>query len=159
MPLSDAQLPTLKAAIVAGGALYDFPMSADGDAEIRKILNSIDPQPWVIWHSAVTAAMWAKAILRGGTQLDGLSQSKRDSLLWACDRTLDCTDSVVRAAIDDYCGTQNTLKAELQAVQKRNATRGQRVFSTGTGTSASPATSTYEFPLTDEDVHKARALP
>ena len=55
-------------------------------------------------------------------------------------KTHDARDGFTEAAINDMCGGQNTLKAALLAGAKRNATVLEKVFSTGTGSSVSPAT-------------------
>jgi hypothetical protein len=71
---------------------------------------------------------------------------------------LNPANPAVRAALDDFCGSQNTLKAALQAAEKRNATRAEKLFSTGTGSTASPATMSFEGQLTYQQVEAAKAL-
>ena len=111
--------------------------------------------------TSVTAVEWRAAIIGGGGagQLDALTASKRDSLLWTVSDVLNPSVAAIRAALDDFCGSQNTLKAAIQTVQKRTATRGEKLLSTGTGSTVSPATMGYEGTLTYQDVEAALALP
>ena len=63
------------------------------------------------------------------------------------------TVAASRAAIDDLCGSQNVLKAALQAVQRGNCTRAQSLLATGTGTAASPALLTYAGSISTAEVN------
>lgn len=98
----------------------------------------------VVWRTVLSPEMARAAIIEGATQLDALTVGKRDSLFWLCSGNINPSVPSVRAAIDDLCGTQNTLKGALQGAQKRFATRAEKVLSSGTGTAASPATLTHE---------------
>lgn len=102
------------------------------------------PTTHVVWRTVLSPEMARAAIIGGATQLDALTVGKRDSLFWLCSGNLNPSTPSVRAAIDDLCGTQNTLKSALQAAQKRFATRAEKALASGTGTTASPATLTYE---------------
>lgn len=62
----------------------------------------------------------------------------------------------MRAAIDDLCGSQNTLKAALLAAEKRTCTVAEKVLSTGSGTNASPATLGWEGVLSGNDMSAIR---
>lgn len=152
--LTPAQLAQLKADILADPAFIGV-----FDAEVAAAYNLPASPTWTVWRTSVTALEWRAAIIGGGgaAQLDGLSASKREALLWAVSDTLNPSNANVRTALDDFCGSQNTLKAAVQVVQKRSATRSEKLFSTGTGSVASPATMGYEGPLTCQDVEAARA--
>lgn len=65
----------------------------------------------------------------------------RDAL--ADNRDLDNT-SALRTALDDLCGTQNTLKTAIRDAQKRPGTRAESTLASGAGTSADPATLGWE---------------
>lgn len=153
------QLTVLKTDILADPTLSAWAATGRMASEIAAEYNKAAAPAFVVWRTNVTADEWAMAIIGGGGahQLDGLTASKRDSLLWACNRTLSPADPEVRAALDDFCGSQNTLKAAISAVQKRNATRAEKLLATGTGSSASPATLTFEGQLTYQDVEAALA--
>lgn len=161
MALTPEQLAILKADIAADPVLAAWAATGRMAQEIADVYNSTASPAWTVWRTSVAADEWAQAIIGGGgaTQLDALTGSKREALLWACERTLDPSQVMVRAALDDFCGSQNTLKAAVQAAQKRTATRAEKLFSTGTGSPASPATLGYEGPIAYSDVDAALRLP
>jgi hypothetical protein len=151
MALTPAQLSTLKAAIIADPTAG--PIRTAGDSVLLLAWCNEDSTK-VVWRTAMTTGMSRIAIINGATQLDALTVGKRDSLLWLCQVDLNPTLPAVRAAIDDLCGTQNTLKSALQAAQKRFATRAEAVFATGTGTTQSPADLVFEGQVAQDDANK-----
>jgi len=139
MNLNEQQKATLKTAIQGTPALNQ--LYIDGDlGGLANALNADTSPAFVVWRETYTAAQKAAAILTAITQLDGLAANKRDVVMWWAAQTHDARDGFTEAAINDMCGSQNTLKAALLAGAKRNATVLEKVFSTGTGTSVSPAT-------------------
>lgn len=161
MPLTQQQLTALKADILADPVLSQWAATGRMAQEIADAYNAAADPAWVVWRTSVTTEEWRVAIIGGGGagQLDALTASKRDSLLWAVSDVLNPSISAIRAALDDFCGSQNTLKAAIRTAQKRNATRAEKLFSTGTGSTASPATMGWEGMLTYQDVEAARVLP
>lgn len=157
--LTSQQLATLKANILADPVLAEWAATGRMAQEIAAEYNKAASPAWVVWRTNVTAEEWAMAIIGGGgaQQLDALTGSKREALLWACDRPLDPSDPEVRAALEDFCGSQNALKAAIAAAQRRSATRAEKLFSTGTGSTASPATMGFEGALGYQDVEAALA--
>lgn len=158
MAITDPNLlATLKADILADPAFVGV-----FAAEIADAYNLPASPAWTVWKTSVDAETWDDAIMGttgAATQLDALTASKRDSLFWALERTLNPSNPATRAALDDFCGSQNTLKAALAAAQKRPATRAEKLVSTGTGSTAFPATMGYEGALTYQDVEAAQNLP
>lgn len=122
--------------------------------------NSISIPDFWVWRTSVWQDEWRDAVMNGGgaIQLDALSASKRESLLWAISGSLDPSKSVVRQALADFCGTQATLKASLVTVSMRKANNSERVFATGTGTTASPANLVYEGGITPTNIERAMQL-
>ena len=159
--LTQEQLAVLKADILADPVLSQWAATGRMAQEIADAYNLTASPAWVVWRTEVTAEEWRAAIIGGGgaSQLDALTGSKRDSLLWAVNDTLDPSVPAVRTALDDFCGSQNTLKAAIAAAEKRNALRCEKLFSSGTGSTASPAMMGYEGTLTYQDVEAALALP
>lgn len=155
--LTHEQLLALKADIQADPILAQWAATGQMAQEIAAEYNLTAAPAWTVWRSSVTAVEWRAAIIGegGAGQLDALTASKRGSLLWAVEDTLDPSNANVRAALDDFCGSQNTLKAAIQTAQKRQATRAEKLFSTGTGSSASPASMGWEGTLTYQDVEAA----
>lgn len=156
MSLNAAQSAALKADILADATLNAFPNNSDGAFEIAKAYNLPASPAFVVWRSTLTPDLSRTAIVAGAVQLDNLTAGKRDALLYLAQGSLDCRKTEVRPAIDDLCGSQNTLKASLLAAEKRNATRAEKLFATGTGSDAAPATTTFEGTLTYQDVEAAR---
>lgn len=152
--LTPAQLQVLKADILADPAFAGWYAE-----EIAQAYNQQAQPAWYVWKSYTSAAEFRDAILGGGgaQQLDGLTASKRDSLLWSVSTDLNTGNPTLRAALDDFCGSQNLLKAAIQAAQKRPATRAEKLFATGTGSQVSPATLGWEGWLTYQDVEAALA--
>ena len=159
--LTPAQQAVLKADILADPVLAGWAATGAMAQEIAEAYNAAATPAWYVWRTAVTADEWRDAILNGGgaAQLDNLTVSKRDSLLWACSGVLDTSKSQVRDALKNFCGSQNQLKAALAAIQKRTATRAEKLFSTGTGSAGSPATMTFSGSINYQDVEAALALP
>ncbi len=140
--LTNDQLLTLRAAAVADGTAAGYIATAD-DQALADWFN-VDQGAYIVWRTSLTPDQSRTAIVQGATQLDALTTGKRDSLFWLLSVSVRPTDAAVRAAIDDLCGTQATLKAALQAALRRTATRAEKLLATGTGTAGSPATLTYE---------------
>lgn len=155
--LTSEQLVSLKADILANPAFAGWNLATSAQ-EVANWYNQVASPDWVVWRTSVSPDEWRDAILAGGgaTQLDGLTASKRDSLFWAVEGVLDVSVAAVRAALDDFCGSQNTLKAAIQAKEKRKGTRAEKLFSSGTGSSASPATMVFEGSLTYQQVEAAQ---
>lgn len=152
--LTNAQLITLRAAAIADGAAAGYIATAD-DQALADWFN-VDQATYIVWRTNLTPDQSRTAIVQGATQLDALTTGKRDSLFWLLSEPVRPTDASVRAAIDDLCGTQATLKSALQAALRRTATRAEKLLATGTGTTGSPATLTYEGVLSAADASGVR---
>jgi hypothetical protein len=67
--------------------------------------------------------------------------------------------NVRQGMADIFSGSTNSApaqRAHLTAVSKRTATKAEKLFATGTGTDATPATMTFEGRLSYDDVQAAR---
>lgn len=157
--LTTAQQATLKAYIAADSTLNAKPNNNTGNGEIANALNATASPDYYVWLTAYTPELKAAAIDAGITQVDNLTASKRDTLLWWAARTHDASKAATQAAMSDLCGTQNTLKAALIDGAKRKARVLEKVLATGTGTLASPATMGYEGSITADEVEYVRSLP
>jgi hypothetical protein len=157
--LTTEQLATLKTAILADPVLAAYPNTLDGAFDMcRDKLNVEFAPAYTVWQDQLTPDLYDAGLISGGaTQIDGLTPGKRDLLFLIGARTRNCNTVAVRSAIDDACGSANALKTAMLAAQKRNATYGEKIFSTGTGTVASPATLVVYGAIDYNDVVKARA--
>lgn len=122
------------------------------DVALASLYNA--DSSFVVWRSYLTADEARLAITGGAglAQLDNLIAGKRDSLLWVFSGDTDPSNTQQRTAINDLCGTQNSLKAAILAAQKRMATKAEQVFATGTGSDAVPGILGWEGTLTHSDV-------
>ena len=143
----------LKAAILAEtDAAFVVVRQQGATGEMAAFYNVEATPTFYIWRSNYTPQDIAKAIDNGITQLDNLTASKRDSLLWWAERSHDMTLARSQAAVTDLCGSQNTLKAAMLDGGKRALLRGERLFATGTGSLASPGGTGYEGNIRNEDI-------
>lgn len=164
--LTNSQLTALKALIAGDVVLNTFPNNSDGAFAIAALLNQVAGPAWVVWRTAVTR----QEILQNGfdwTRLDNLSVGK--ARVWSdifVDGTINPSKPNVRTGIESvWVGTAQDLavRAAVYVHCKRSATRAQKLFSTGTGSDATPATMDADiaddFQLTYADVEQARQLP
>jgi len=144
--MTDAQLQTLAAAIRADATPAVVTALAQRNDTDLVALYSV-PTAVVVWKNVVTPSEWDTAMMQGVTQMDALTVGKRDTLFVVMSRNRDCRDPNVIISINDLTGTQNTIKAALTAACKRLASKAEALFTTGAGTTASPASMTWEGPL------------
>jgi hypothetical protein len=166
--LTQAQLQALKADIAADPALSPLPNNSDGNFAIALAYNAAASPAYTIWRKRVGLSEIAKAL--DGTELAGLSSLNHTRLqtvitLINAAGGADPSDADARAFFDDIfsgAGGVNT-RAALLALWKTPATRAQKLFSTGAGSDASPATTAANvgdgFALSHADVGDARNLP
>ena len=161
--LTTAQLQTLKAAINADPALAAMPNNNDSASEIAAAFNVTASPAFVVWRSSVSQ----DEIMQNGfdwTRVDNLSVGKARVWEWMFNnqqRAINPSKANVRAGIDQtWVGTAADLavRAAVYAHCKRNATRGEKLFATGTGTDADPATMAVEGAISQQNVVDARSL-
>lgn len=150
--LDPAQRAILLADIQADPVLSQLPASSDAVNQIVAAYSAPPAVACTVWRSILTPAQSRAAIIAASSQVDGLSASKRDLLFYLTGGDLDPTDPSVRAGLDDAAGTQATLKASLQAAQKRPSNRLEKLFAAGLCTSASPSSMAVEGSLTYGEV-------
>lgn len=167
MSLTISQLQALKSFILNDPELNAFPNNSDGNYEIAIRLNAVASPAWIVWRTDVSRR---EILQRNGfdwTRLDNLSVGK--ARIWSdifIDGVLNPSKPNVRAGIEAvWVGTAADLavRAEVLAACKMEATRAQRLFSSGLGSIPTPATldegiSEY-FQLNYQDVETARNLP
>lgn len=149
-----SQLQTLKAAIAAETSLsFVAAREAGATGEMAAFYNVEATPAFYVWRSNYGAEQITAAIDAGITQVDGLTANKRQVLLWWSERAHDARLAQTQAAIEDMCGSQNTLKAAVYAGAKRKLTRGEKLFATGgSGAEATPAIANFEGFVRNEDI-------
>lgn len=159
--LTTEQKATLKAYILSVPELAAQPMNSDGAFAIADVLNQPAAPAFVVWKSSVTQ----DEIMQNGmdwTRVDNLSVGKARIWEWMFSnsaRAFNPAKANVRAGIDAvWVGTAADLavRASVYGHCKRNATVVEKVFATGTGSDATPATLGFEGNISYFDVEQAR---
>lgn len=161
MALTPAQKTALKAHINESPDLVNIPNTNDGNEVIAGLLNAPSSPAFIAWRSSVT---WDEIMLNGmdWARVDNLSIGKARIWDWMFqngNRAFNPSKANIRAGIDaTWVGTAADLavRASVYTHCKRTATRGERVFATGTGTDQTPGLFTYEGELSRVDVEEAR---
>lgn len=160
MALTLAQKQALKAFIDADPVLSAIPNTYDGAYEIAERLNALASPAFIVWKSSVDP----DEIMRNGmdwTRVDNLTVGKARIWDWLTRLgTFNPARVNIRAGIDAaWVGTAADLavRATVYTHCKRSATIAEKLFATGTGSDASPATMAVEGKLTyTTDVYEAR---
>jgi len=143
MALTLSQLQAVKADIAANSDLNSQVPGSDGAFAIAALYNVAASPDWVVWRTSVTR----QEILQNGfdwTRLDNLSVGK--ARVWSdifVNGIINPGKANVRAGVDSvWVGTQADLdvRAAVYVHCKKNATRIQKLLSSGTGTTNTPAT-------------------
>lgn len=181
MPLTTAQLATLRTDIANDPTLSSQPMNGDGDFNIAAAYNLTASPQFVVWRTTTPlddiqdAINWANmtpAASPDGTTLwtnRALSaQGKQFNLqnLLIGRTSIPSGKANIRAALQDALTALPTKNdgtnqpagwTAVQAVMQRDAKRGERLFAAGAGTALSPGTLVFEGNITPQDVAQARA--
>lgn len=161
--MTKAQLQTLKADINADPAFDQLKLTPDGRFVIAAAYNVVTDPAWIIWRTRVSR----REILQNGfdwTRLDNLSVGK--ARIWSdifVDGVINPNKANVRAGIEAvWVGTAADLavRGAVYGHCKRTATRAEKLFSTGTGSNAVPATGELDegYIVTYNDVDSALEL-
>ena len=173
MALSPAQLATLKADIevnantipagrpFAGTAINTLPNNVDADFEIARWYG-LFTAAFIVWRTNVTITMVGDNFV--GSELSGLTTANQTRL----QTIAQFSPSGINPSLEDrrfffddvFSGAGGAAtRAKLLILWKRLARNIEKVFATGTGLDASPATMVFEGTITSQDVENARNLP
>lgn len=160
MDLTTQQKQALKAFILADPVLSQFPTNSDGSYAIADLLNKAANPAFIVWKTDVSI----DEIMRNGmdwARVDNLSVGKARIWDWLGRLgTINAAKVNVRAGIDaTWVGTAADLavRAAVYTHCKRSATVLEKLFATGTGSDASPATMVIEGAISYQQVDEARA--
>lgn len=162
MSLTSAQLQTLKTAILADPALAALPRNDDAAAFIAAEFNKEASPAFVVWRPDVRADEIGNVWV--GTDIDGMSalNMQRLQLLLASSAggAFDMRRADRRAGFENPFGTNqnNASRVAMRAAWKRNATRAEKLYATGTGSDESPAVMTFIGSISGQDVNSALNL-
>lgn len=162
--LLDAQLPTLKAAIDAetDPEFVEYRTNGQNGQMAAWFSNPANPA-FIVWRTSVSQD---EIMLNGfdWTRVDNLSNGAARVWEWLFDnaaKSFNPSKTNVRAGIEQvWKGTAADLavRAAVYVHCKRNVTKGERLFATGTGTEAVPGLMGYEGAISDYDVQRAVQL-
>ena len=154
MALTPAQLTILRNDILADPALAEQPMNSDGADAIAQAYKLPATPTFVVWRTSVPV----DDIINNGfvwTAVDSLTVGKARIWDWMrAPGSINPSKANVRQGLQDAFGTSQPNIAQHL---KREANRAERLFATGTGTTAAPGLMTFEGALTYQDVELARA--
>ena len=157
--MNTEQLQTLKAAILADPVMSQFPANSDGSYAIAELLNKPADPAYIVWKTDVSI----DEIMRNGmdwARVDNLSVGKARIWDWLGRLgTINASKTNVRAGIDAaWVGTAADLavRAAVYAHCKRSATVLEKLFATGAGSDASPATMVIEGAISYQTIDAVR---
>ena len=161
--LTPEQLVILKSAILAETDPTFVGYRTNGQNTLMAAwFNGAAVPEVVVWRSTVGK----DEITQNGfdwTRLDNLSVGKArvwDAMFDNASRSMNPSKPNVRAGIDSvWVGTASDLavRAAVYVHCKRSATRGEKLYAAGSGTTLSPSTMSFEGGITDNDVQNALA--
>lgn len=158
--LTTEQKQALQTAVNADPAFAALPHNSDGAFAIASAFNLQADPAFVVWKTRVPR----DEIMQNGfdwVQVDNLTVGKARIWEWLfanAQTAINPSKPNIRAGIDEaWKGTAAMLavRAAVYVHCKRNATRAEKLFASGTGTDASPATMGFEGNLNYYDVMQA----
>lgn len=108
---------------------------------------------FIVWRTNLSPTEYREAIV--WTEVDALTAGKARIWEWVTQNMtapIDASKANVRQGLMDCWASNTTTRIQLTAAAKRAATKTEKLFATGTGTSASPGTLGWEGTLTYTDV-------
>ena len=155
MTLSNAQFTTL-ANHVRANTDPDVvaALAIRNDTELARLYN-LDSS-FYVWRTSVTPDEYRGAMV--WTEVDTLNAGNARIWEWVTNYftgNLDASDANVRQGIADAFGAGTTTRANLLALGKRLASVYESVFSTGTGTEATPGIAVVDGQVTLTQISKA----
>lgn len=162
MALTTTQLQTLKAAISAETDPTFVGYRTNGQTGLMAgFYNTASSPAFIVWKTRVTIADTGPAF--NGAEWAGMTSANHtrlsDVALWTS-QGYDASKADIRAMFNDiWSGAGGvTTRANLLALWKRTALRGERLYVTGTGSDATPGILVFEGNITDTDISKALEL-
>ena len=157
MALTTQQQATLAAHIAASADMNALPPGSTSALAIADLLNAPASPTFTVWKSAVRKDEVGKAFQ--ASALAAITAGNNDKLanFAAWNETVYPSRQDQRDFFNDVFSVAAgaTTRANLLALWKRTATRGEKIFAVGTGSDASPATLDYEGSISYIDVKDA----
>lgn len=160
MHLTTAQLQTLKTYINTVPEWAAQPLNSDGAYFIAQELNKEVSPACTVWKTNVARNEVGKAFV--ASALAAITAGNNDKLanFAAWNESVNPSRADQRAFFDDIFGVAAgaSTRAALLVLWKRSANHVEKLFATGTGSDASPATMVVEGSIAYQEVEQARAL-
>jgi hypothetical protein len=164
-------LPTLRDAIAANPVLNALPQTSDNAFFVAAYYNQPASPTFWVWKTSLSKKEIVETTTADGTTFSytvhiGRSQGERDTWFGVVPDPMNPSLPNLRQGLDDiYSGaTQQAAAQRLhwRTCARRPALAGEKLFvdvGQGSGTTASPATLTFQGPITPQDVENAWAQP
>ena len=158
--LTPAQLQTLKTYIAGVPEWAALPLNSDGAYAIAQALNEPVTPAFIVWKTNVPRNEVGKAFV--ASALAAITAGNNDKLanFAAWNESVNPSRADQRAFFDDVFSVAAgaSTRAALLALWKRSANHVEKLFATGTGSDASPATMVVEGSISYQEVQEARGL-
>lgn len=168
MALTPAQLATLKADILADPAFTALRSSPDGRDAIRAAYGQFPAADYWVWRSNVSRAEIYNNVSPDSTTWNWTTyknQPATEQNAWTqmfMGDQADFSKANLRAgvaAIFTGSAQATAQRDHVLAMGRRKATRAEKLFASGAGSTVAPATMTFEGALSFADVDSALNLP
>jgi meiotically up-regulated gene 157 (Mug157) protein len=157
--------------ITLGNATRAIPDLADEIADsifdaIAAYWNALSSTPptnaayWV-WRTSIPASDYTGSTGIVWTEVDSLTTGKARIFEWltaGLTAAINAADPNKRQGIADAFGAGTTTRTNLLTLARREARRAEQLFATGTGSTASPATMTWEGQVAISEASRALQL-
>jgi len=155
--LTTTQYQTLKTYIASVPAYSSLQQNSDSADFIAKDMNKDVSPAYIVWKTNVPKNEVGKAFV--ASALAAITSGNNDKLanFAAWNETVNPSRLDQRAFFDDIFSVAAgaSTRAALLVLWKRAANATEKLFATGTGTDASPATMVFEGTLSYQDVEQA----
>jgi hypothetical protein len=159
MALTTAQSTALGAYIATVPAWNNLPRNSDTAYFIADELNKAFAPAFTVWKTSVPKNEVGKAFV--ATALAAITSGNNDKLanFASWNETVDPSRIDQRAFFDDVFSVAAgaSTRAALLVLWKRAANHTEKLFATGIGSDASPATMVFEGTVSYQEVEAARA--
>jgi hypothetical protein len=159
MPLTTAQLTTLKAAIAAETDPAFVVARTNGQTSLMAGFFNAD-STFIVWRKSVQTAMIGATVNYVAVEsMTDINRAKIQPFYTLNPVQFEPTadkrtywDNTFSGALG---GQGQATRDALAALWRRAATRGEKLFATGTGSTASPGTLVFEGTISDADISAA----
>lgn len=155
--MTPAQLVALKADINGNPTLTAL-LAAGEIGQVVTHYNAPASPMFYVWRSSIPVEEYRDALV--WTEVDGLTAGKAriwDWITGAMTLPINASKVAVRQGLSDAWASNTTTRPQLLAIAYRACNNVEKLFATGTGSEASPATMGYEGTISQADVEYAMA--